>query len=127
MSPNRPEEDAPIVNPLNGPQNEQRGTEGTRGSLSAEYADTAGRSLNETRITTFGPRHDASIEQTIQENVQIKRTMGNMSQVLTGVRSDAQNQNKNLHDLASQMVSSQTRLQEISAESREFHAQSWNR
>ena len=27
MSPNRPEEDAPMVNPLNGPQNEQRGPE----------------------------------------------------------------------------------------------------
>ena len=27
MSPNRPEEDAPMVNPLNGPQNEQRGAE----------------------------------------------------------------------------------------------------
>ena len=38
MSPNRPEEDAPMVNPPNGPQNEQRGPE----ALSAEYADTAG-------------------------------------------------------------------------------------
>ena len=60
------------------------------------------------------------IEQIIQEIIQIKRTMGDMSQVLTeafaGVRGDAQNQNKNLHDLASQMVLSQTRLQEISAE-----------
>ena len=27
MSPNRPEEDAPMVNPLNGPQNEQKGPE----------------------------------------------------------------------------------------------------
>ena len=46
--------------------------------------------------------------------------MGQMSQALTdafsGVRGDAQNQNKNLHGLASQMVLLQTRLQEISAE-----------
>ena len=40
MSPNRPEEDAPMVNPLNGPPNEQRETPS---SLSAEYADPAGR------------------------------------------------------------------------------------
>ena len=43
-----------------------------------------------------------------------------MSQVLTdafaGVRGDAQNQNKKLHDLASQMVLLQTRLQEVSTE-----------
>ena len=64
--------------------------------------------------------NDASIEQIIQEIMQIKRAMGQMSQALTeafaGVRGDAQNQNKNLHDLASQMVLSQTRLQEIAAE-----------
>ena len=64
--------------------------------------------------------NDASIEQIIQEIIQIQQTMGHMSQVLTeafaGVRGDVQNQNKNLHDLASQMVLSQTRLQEISAE-----------
>ena len=40
--------------------------------------------------------------------MQIKRAMGQMSQALTdafsGVRGDAQNQNKNLHGLASQMV-----------------------
>ena len=52
--------------------------------------------------------NDASIEQIIQEILQIKRAMGHMSHVLTdafaGVRGDAQNQNKNLHDLTSQMV-----------------------
>ena len=46
--------------------------------------------------------------------------MGHMSQVLTdasaGVRGDSKNQNKNLHDLASQMVLLQTRLQEVSTE-----------
>ena len=45
----------------------------------------------------------------MQEIFQIKRTMGHMSQVLTyafaGVRGDAQNQKKNLHNLASQMCS----------------------
>ena len=41
MSPNRPEEDAPMVNPLNGPQNEQRGPE----VLYQQNADPAGRSL----------------------------------------------------------------------------------
>ena len=118
MSPNRPEEDAPMVNPLNGPQNEQRGPEVLYQQNTLIQQVVHFESDPELRHLVQG--NDASIEQIIQEIIQIKRTMGHMSQVLTeafaGVRGDAQNQNKNLHDLASQMVLSQTRLQEISAE-----------
>ena len=118
MSPNRPEEDAPMVNPLNGPQNEQRGPEVLCQQNTLIQQVVHFESDPEFRHLVQG--NDASIEKIIQEIIQIKRTMGHMSQVLTeafaGVRGDAQNQNKNLHDLASQMVLSQTRLQEISAE-----------
>ena len=118
MSPNRPEEDAPMVNPLNGPQNEQRGPEVLYQQNTLIQQVVHFEYDPELRHLVQG--NDASIEQIIQEIIQIKRTMGHMSQVLTeafaGVRGDAQNQNKNLHDLASQMVLSQTRLQEISAE-----------
>ena len=127
MSPNRPEEDAPMVNPLNGPQNEQRGPEVLyqqntliQQVVNFEY-DPALRHL---------VQGNASIEQIIQETIQIKRAMGHMSQVLTdafaGVRGDAQNQNKNLHDLASQMVLLQTRLQEV-FQQKSRDVQKWNR
>ena len=118
MSPNRPEEDAPVVNPLNGPQNEQTGPEVLyqQNTLIQQVV----RFEHDPELRHLVQGNDASIEQIIQEIIQIKRTMGHMSQVLTeafaGVRGDAQNQNKHLHDLASQMVLSQTRLQEISAE-----------
>ena len=118
MSPNRPEEDAPMVNPLNGPQNEQRGPEVLYQQNTLIQQVVHFESDPELRHLVQG--NDASIEQIIQEIIQINRTIGHMSKVLTeafaGVRGDAQNQNKNLHDLASQMVLSQTRLQEISAE-----------
>ena len=118
-----------MVNPLNGPQNEQRGPEVLyqqntliQQVVHFEYGP---------ELRRFVQGNDASIEQIIQEIIQIKRTMGHMSQVLTeafaGVRGDAQNQNKNLHDLASQMILSQTRLQESQQRSRKFHVQSWNR
>ena len=107
-----------MVNPLNGPQNEQRGPEVLyqqntliQQVVSFEY---------DPEICHLVQGNDASIEQIIQEIMQIKRAMGQMSQALTkafsGVRGDAHNQNKNLHGLASQMVLLQTRLQEISAE-----------
>ena len=60
--------------------------------------------------------NDESIEQIIQDMVQIKRAMGHMSMftnALAGVRGDAQNQNKNLYDLAREMGLLQTRLQEV--------------
>ena len=118
MSPNRPEEEAPMVNPLNGPQNGQRGPEVLYQQNTLIQQVVHFEYDPELRHLVQG--NDASIEQVIQEILQIKRAMGHMSQVLTeafaGVRGDAQNQNKNLHDLASQMVLLQTRLQEISAE-----------
>ena len=118
MSPNRPQEDVPMVNPLNGPQDEQRGPEVLyqQNTLSQQVV----RFEHDPELRLLVQGNDASIEQIIQEIIHIKQTMGHMSQVLTeafaGVRGDAQNQNKNLHDLASQMVLSQTRLQEISTE-----------
>ena len=118
MSPNRPEEDAPMVNPLNGPQNEQRGPEVLYQQNTLIQQVVNFEYDPELRHLVQG--NDASIEQIIQEIIQIKRAMGHMSQVLTdafaGVRGDAQNQNKNLHDLASQMVLLQTGLQEVSTE-----------
>ena len=118
MSPNRPEEDAPMVNPLNGPQNEQRGPEVLYQQNTLIQQVVNFEYDPEMRHLVQG--NDASIEQIIQEILQIKRAMGHMSQVLTdafaGVRGDAQNQNKNLHDLASQMVLLQTRIQEVSTE-----------
>ena len=107
-----------MVNPLNGPQNEERGPEVLyqQNTLIQQVVNLE----YDPELRHLVQGNDASIEQIIQEIVQIKRTMGHMSQVLTeafaGVRGDAQNQNKNLHDLASQMVLSQTGLQEISAE-----------
>ena len=118
MSPNRPGEDAPMVNPLNGPQNEQRGPDVLYQQNTLIQQVVHFEYDPELRHLVQG--NDASIEQIIKEIIQIKQTMGHMSQVLTdafaGVRGDAQNQNKNLHDLASQMVLLQTRLQEISGE-----------
>ena len=118
MSPNRPEEDAPMVNPLNGPQNEQR-----EPPVLYQQNTLIQQVVNfeyDPELRHLVQGNDASIEQIIQEIIQIKRTMGHMSQVLTeafaGVRGDGQNQNKNLHDLAGQMVLLQTRLQEISTE-----------
>ena len=112
MSPNRPEEDAPMVNPLNGPQNEQR-----EPPVLYQQNTLIQQVVNfeyDPELRHLVQGNDASIEQIIQEIIQIKRTTGHMSQVLTdafaGVRGDAQNQNKNLHDLASQMVLLQTRL-----------------
>ena len=116
-SPNRPEEDAPMVNPLNGPQDEQRGPEVYQQNTLIQQVV---HFEHDPELRHLVQGNDASIEQIIQEILQIKQTMGHMSRVLTeafaGVRGDAQNQNKNLHDLASQMVLSQTRLQEISTE-----------
>ena len=107
-----------MVNPLNGPQNEQRGPEVLYQQNTLIQQVVHFEYDPELRHLLQG--NDASIEQIIQEIMQIKRAMGQMSQSLTaafaGVRGDAQNQNKNLHDLASQMVLSQTRLQEIAAE-----------
>ena len=107
-----------MVNPLNGPQNEQRGPEVLYQQNTLIQQVVNFEYDPELRHLVQG--NDASIEQIIQEIIQIKRAMGHMSQVLTdafaGVRGDAQNQNKNLHDLASQMVLLQTRLQEVSTE-----------
>ena len=81
MSPNRPEEDAPMVNPLNGPQNEQRGPEVLYQQNTLIQQVVHFESDPELRHLVQG--NDASIEQIIQEIIQIKRTMGHMSQVLT--------------------------------------------
>ena len=115
MSPNRPEEDAPMVNPPNGPQNEQRGPEVLyqQNTLIQQVVNLE----YDPELRHLVQGNDASIEQIIQEIIQIKRAMGHMSQVLTdafaGVRGDAQNkQHKKLYELARQMA----RLQEISGE-----------
>ena len=107
-----------MVNPLNGPQNEQRGPE-----VLYQQNTLIQKVVNfeyDPELRHLVQGNDASIEQIIQKIMQIKRTMGHMSQVLTdafaGVRGDAQNRNKNLHDLASQMVLLQTGLQEVSTE-----------
>ena len=81
MSPNRPEEDAPMVNPLNGPQNEQRRPEVLYQQNTLIQQVVHFESDPELRHLVQG--NDASIEQIIQEIIQIKRTMGHMSQVLT--------------------------------------------
>ena len=64
--------------------------------------------------------NDASIEDIVQEIIQIQQNMGHMSQVLAeafaGVRGDAQNQNRDLQSLGRQMALCQTRLQEVSTE-----------
>ena len=64
--------------------------------------------------------NDASIEEIIKEIVQMKQTMGHVSQALTeafaGIRGDAQNQNRALQALARQMALLQIRLQEVSVE-----------
>ena len=86
MSPNRPEE--PIVNPLNGPQNEQREPQVLYQQNTLVQQVVHFEHDPELRDLVQG--NDASIEQIIQEILLIKRTMGHMS--------------------------SQTRLQEISAE-----------
>ena len=78
MSPNRPEEDAPMVNPLNGPQNEQRGPEVLYQQNTLIQQVVHFESDPELRHLVQG--NDASIEQIIQEIIQIKRTMGLMSQ-----------------------------------------------
>ena len=107
-----------MVNPLSGAQNEQRGSEVLYQQNTVIQQVVHFESDPELRHFVQG--NDASIEQIIQEIIQSNRTIGPMSKVLTeafaGVRGDAQNQNKNLHHFASQMVLSPTRLQEISAE-----------
>ena len=114
-----------MVNPLNKPQNEQRGPEVLyqQNTLIQQVVHFE----SDPDLGHLVQGNDASTEQIIQEIIQINRTIGHMSKVLTeafaGVRGDAQNQNKNLHDLASQMVLSQTRLQEISAEITRVHVQ----
>ena len=49
----------------------------------------------DSELSNFIQKHDASIEEIVKEILQIKRTIGHMSQVLTdafaGVRGDAQN------------------------------------
>ena len=106
------------MNPPNGPQNEQRGPEVLYQQNTLIQQVVNFEYDPELRHLVQG--NDASIEQIIQEIIQIKQAMGHMSQVLTdafaGVRGDAQNQNENLYELARQMALLQTRLQEISGE-----------
>ena len=118
MSPNRPDEDAPMVNPQNGPQNEQRGPEVLyqQNTLIQQVVNLE----YDPELRHLIQGNDASIEEIIKEIVQIKETMGHMAQVLTGafvgVRGDAQNQNRDLQPLTRQMALLQTRLQEVSVE-----------
>ena len=69
MSPNRPEEDAPMVNPLNGPQNEQRGPEvlHQQNALIQQVVHFE----SDPELRHFVQGNDASIEQIIQEILQI--------------------------------------------------------
>ena len=71
MSPNRPEEDAPMVNPLNGPQNEQRGPEVLYQQNTLIQQVVNFEYDPELRHLVQG--NDASIDQIIQEIIQIKR------------------------------------------------------
>ena len=83
VSPNRPEEDAPVVNPLNGPQNEQRRPEVLSQQNTLIQQLVHFESDPESGHLVQG--NDASIEQTILEIIQIHRTKGHMSKVLTEV------------------------------------------
>ena len=74
MSPNRPEEDARMVNPLNGPQNEQRGPEVLHQQNTLMQQVVHFEYDPELRHLIQG--NDASIEQIIQEIIQIKRSTG---------------------------------------------------
>ena len=89
-----------MVNLPNGPQIEQRGPEVLyqqnmliQQVVNFEY---------DPELRHLVQINDASIEEIIEEIVQMKQTMGHMSQALTeafaGVRGDAQNQNGNLQD-----------------------------
>ena len=118
MSPNRPEEDAPMVNSPNGPQNEPRGPDVLYQQNTLIQQVVNFEYDPELRHLVQG--NDASIEEIIKEIIQIEQTMGHMSQALTeafaGVRGDAQNQNRDLQALARQVALLQTRLQETSVE-----------
>ena len=81
MSPNRPGEDAPMVNPLNGPQNERGGPEVLHQQNTLIQQVVHFEYDPELRHLVQG--NDASIEQIIKEIIQIKQTMGHMSQILT--------------------------------------------
>ena len=83
MSRNRPEEDAPM-NPLNGPQNEQRGPEVLYQQNTLIQQVVHFESDPELRHLVQG--NDASIEQIIQEIIQINRTIGHVSKVLRRVQ-----------------------------------------
>ena len=126
MSPNRPEEDAPMVNPLNGPQNEQRGPEVLYQQNTLIQQVVHFESDPELRHLVQG--NDASIEQIIQEIIQINSTIAHMSKVLTeafaGVRGDAQNQNKARFGKWSYRRPDCRKSQQ---KLREFHVQRWNR
>ena len=119
MSPNRPDEDAPMVKPPTGTSEWATRTGGSL--LSAE------RLIQQVVNFEYDPelRHsvqgkDASIEEIVKEIAQMNQTMGHMSQVLTeafaDVWGDAQNQNRDLQTLARHMALLQTRLQEVSVE-----------
>ena len=94
--PKRPEQDAPMVNPLNGPQNEQRGPEVLYQQNALIQQVVHFESDPELRHLVQGK--DASIEQIIQEIVHINSTTAHVSKLLTegfaGVRGDAQIQSR---------------------------------
>ena len=132
MSPNRPEEDAPMVNPLNGPQNEQGEPEVLLQQNTLIQQVVHFEYDRELRHLHLVQDNDASIEQIIQEILQIKRTMGHMSQVLTESFSLAFEVTPRIRTRICMIWpvkwsyrrpdcrKSQQRL-------REFHVQSWNR
>ena len=86
-----------------GPQNEQRGPE----VLYYQHNTLIQQVVNldcDAELRNLVQGNDASTEEIVQEIIQIKQTMGHMSQVLTeafaGVRGDAQNQNRELQSHA---------------------------